>query len=125
MLNGKRIAVLLPAYNAELTLVPTYEDIPHSIVYVYAQSADRVAKERAMRMEIPGKVPPFTAIGPVDDPRFQQPGISAKSEIPGVHGCAYSASNGHNVMFPLSIRLDDQSEPRGRPVQGDIETREG
>jgi glycosyltransferase involved in cell wall biosynthesis len=32
MLNGKRIAVVLPAYNAELTLLSTYEEIPHNVV---------------------------------------------------------------------------------------------
>jgi len=32
MLNGKRIIVVLPAYNAELTLRRTYEEIPKDIV---------------------------------------------------------------------------------------------
>lgn len=32
MLNGKKIVVILPAYNAEKTLKKTYEDIPHDIV---------------------------------------------------------------------------------------------
>jgi glycosyltransferase involved in cell wall biosynthesis len=32
MLNGKRIAVVLPAYNAELTLLSTYQEIPHNVV---------------------------------------------------------------------------------------------
>lgn len=32
MLSGKRIAVVLPAYNAELTLRQTYAEIPHDIV---------------------------------------------------------------------------------------------
>ncbi len=32
MLDGKRIAVILPAYNAERTLRQTYAEIPHDIV---------------------------------------------------------------------------------------------
>ena len=32
MLNGKKIVVVLPAYNAELTLEKTYLEIPHNIV---------------------------------------------------------------------------------------------
>lgn len=32
MINGKRVAVVLPAYNAELTLVSTYNDIPKDVV---------------------------------------------------------------------------------------------
>lgn len=32
MLLGKKIAVVLPAYNAEKTLAKTYEEIPHDIV---------------------------------------------------------------------------------------------
>ena len=32
MLDGKNIIVVLPAYNAELTLWPTYEEIPRDIV---------------------------------------------------------------------------------------------
>jgi len=32
MLHGKKIAVVLPAYRAEKTLVMTYNDIPHDIV---------------------------------------------------------------------------------------------
>jgi glycosyltransferase involved in cell wall biosynthesis len=32
MLHGKRIVVVLPAYNAALTLEKTYRDIPHEIV---------------------------------------------------------------------------------------------
>ncbi|MDD4914307.1 MAG: glycosyltransferase family 2 protein [Methylococcales bacterium] len=32
MLNGKRIAVVLPAYNAELTLLSTYLEIPQDVV---------------------------------------------------------------------------------------------
>ncbi|MEK8015910.1 MAG: glycosyltransferase family 2 protein [Candidatus Parabeggiatoa sp.] len=32
MLNGKKIVVVMPAYNAERTLQRTYEDIPHAIV---------------------------------------------------------------------------------------------
>ena len=31
MLNGKKIVVVLPAYNAELTLRQTYEEIPMDI----------------------------------------------------------------------------------------------
>ena len=32
MLNGKKIVVILPAYNAESTLEKTYNDIPFNIV---------------------------------------------------------------------------------------------
>jgi glycosyltransferase involved in cell wall biosynthesis len=32
MLNGKRVVVILPAYNAERTLEATYRDIPHDLV---------------------------------------------------------------------------------------------
>src|SRR5580698_485761 len=32
MLNGKKIVVVLPAYNAELTLERTYKEIPFNIV---------------------------------------------------------------------------------------------
>ena len=32
MIGGKRVAVVLPAYNAARTLRATYDDIPHDIV---------------------------------------------------------------------------------------------
>jgi len=32
MINGKRVAVVLPAYNAEKTLKKTYDEVPHDIV---------------------------------------------------------------------------------------------
>ena len=32
MLHGKKIIVIMPAYNAEMTLRKTYEEIPHDIV---------------------------------------------------------------------------------------------
>ncbi len=32
MINGRRVAVVLPAYNAALTLKQTYDEIPHDIV---------------------------------------------------------------------------------------------
>ena len=32
MLNGKKVVVVMPAYNAELTLVKTYNSLPHEIV---------------------------------------------------------------------------------------------
>lgn len=32
MLNGKKIVVVMPAYNAEKTLIDTYEHLPHEIV---------------------------------------------------------------------------------------------
>ena len=32
MLNGKRIAVVMPAYNAEQTLLQTHQEIPHHLV---------------------------------------------------------------------------------------------
>jgi hypothetical protein len=32
MLNGKKIIVVLPVFNAELMLRPTYQEMPHEIV---------------------------------------------------------------------------------------------
>ena len=32
MIQGKKVAVVMPAYNAEKTLVKTYEELPHEIV---------------------------------------------------------------------------------------------
>jgi glycosyltransferase involved in cell wall biosynthesis len=32
MLNGKKVVVVMPAYNAEKTLLATYSEIPHNIV---------------------------------------------------------------------------------------------
>ncbi|HAX45858.1 MAG TPA: glycosyl transferase family 2, partial [Nitrospina sp.] len=32
MINGKRVAIVLPAYNAEKTLKKTYSEVPHDIV---------------------------------------------------------------------------------------------
>ncbi|MHC4721706.1 MAG: glycosyltransferase family 2 protein, partial [Planctomycetota bacterium] len=32
MLHGKKIVVIMPAYNAEMTLRKTYNEIPHDIV---------------------------------------------------------------------------------------------
>ena len=32
MIHGKRITVIMPAYNAEKTLRKTYEEIPHDVV---------------------------------------------------------------------------------------------
>ena len=32
MINGKRVTVVMPAYNAEKTLEKTYNEIPHDIV---------------------------------------------------------------------------------------------
>ena len=32
MINGKHVTVVMPAYNAELTLKTTYDEIPHDIV---------------------------------------------------------------------------------------------
>lgn len=48
MLSGKKIVVVLPAYNAEQTLRQTYEEIPHEIVdetiLVDDASQDRTAR---------------------------------------------------------------------------------
>jgi glycosyltransferase involved in cell wall biosynthesis len=48
MLKGKRIVVVMPAYNAEKTLKKTYEEIPHDIVdeivLVDDQSSDHTAE---------------------------------------------------------------------------------
>ncbi len=56
MLNGKKIVVVLPAYNAEKTLEPTFQEIPHQIVddvlLVDDKSSDRtieVAKQLGIR----------------------------------------------------------------------------
>src|SRR5688500_13702203 len=32
MINGKKLVVVMPAYNAAQTLVKTYEELPHEIV---------------------------------------------------------------------------------------------
>jgi len=32
MINGKRIVVIMPAYNAEKTLIQTYKEIPQDVV---------------------------------------------------------------------------------------------
>ena len=32
MINGKKLVIVLPAYNAELTLRQTYSEIPFDIV---------------------------------------------------------------------------------------------
>ena len=32
MINGKKLIIVMPAYNAELTLRSTYAEIPHEIV---------------------------------------------------------------------------------------------
>ena len=32
MIKGKRLCIVLPAYNAETTLEQTYNEIPHNIV---------------------------------------------------------------------------------------------
>ena len=34
MIHGKRIVVVLPAYNAARTLRQTFEELPHEIVLV-------------------------------------------------------------------------------------------
>ena len=40
MINGKKIAVVLPAYNAEKTLRKTYNEIPHDIVDIVILTDD-------------------------------------------------------------------------------------
>ena len=57
MINGKRVAVILPAYNAEQTLRATYADVPHLIVddliLVDDCSSDRTAEvARELRMQV-------------------------------------------------------------------------
>lgn len=56
MLNGKKITVVMPAYNAEKTLVKTYQEIPKDmvddIILVDDHSADRtisIARELGIR----------------------------------------------------------------------------
>ena len=48
MLNEKRVVVVLPAYNAEATLLSTYNEIPMNIVddviLVDDQSTDQTAQ---------------------------------------------------------------------------------
>lgn len=48
MLNDKRVAVVLPAYNAEATLLATFNEIPMNIVddviLVDDKSTDRTAE---------------------------------------------------------------------------------
>ncbi len=62
MIDGKRVAVILPAYNAEQTLRATYADIPHLIVddliLVDDHSADHtaaVARELGMHVIVHDK----------------------------------------------------------------------
>src|SRR3989344_2315376 len=57
MLNGKKIIVVMPAYNAEKTLERTYNLIPHNIVdeviLVDDQSSDQtVAKAQRLRAKV-------------------------------------------------------------------------
>jgi glycosyltransferase involved in cell wall biosynthesis len=48
MIHGKRIAVIMPAYNAERTLARTFEELPHEVVddviLVDDQSSDSTAE---------------------------------------------------------------------------------
>ena len=49
MLNGKKIVVVLPAYNAAKTLLPTYSEIPFSIVDEVVLVDDRSKDETVQR----------------------------------------------------------------------------
>ncbi len=53
MIGGKKLAVVMPAYNAEATLLRTYEELPHDLIDVLIlvddQSRDRTV-EIAMRL---------------------------------------------------------------------------
>ena len=40
MLNGKKIVVVMPAYNARKTVEATYHDLPHDIVDVVLLTDD-------------------------------------------------------------------------------------
>ena len=56
MINGRKVAVVLPAYNAALTLRRTYDEIPHDIVDDViltddASSDDTIAVARALGIE--------------------------------------------------------------------------
>ena len=56
MINGRKVAVVLPAYNAALTLRRTYDEIPHDIVDDIiltddASSDDTIAVARALGIE--------------------------------------------------------------------------
>ena len=48
MLHGKRIVVVMPAYNAEKTLIKTYNEIPHEyvdeVILVDDGSSDRTVE---------------------------------------------------------------------------------
>lgn len=54
MLHGKRVAVVLPAYNAERTLLRTYEDIPHEIVDDVILTDDASSDDTAALSEMLG-----------------------------------------------------------------------
>jgi len=45
MINNKKIAVVLPAYNAARTLQKTYEEIPHDIVDIIILTDDKSSDE--------------------------------------------------------------------------------
>ena len=46
MINGKKITVILPAYNAEHTLKKTFDEIPHNIVDEVILTDDEVLTKR-------------------------------------------------------------------------------
>jgi glycosyltransferase involved in cell wall biosynthesis len=55
MINNKKIAVVLPAYNAARTLQKTYEEIPHDIVDIIILTDDKSSDETlevARRLQI-------------------------------------------------------------------------
>ena len=52
MENGKKIAVVLPAYNAARTLRKTYGEIPHEIVDIVILTDDRSSDDTLSRNRV-------------------------------------------------------------------------
>lgn len=48
MINGRKIVVIMPAYNAEATLRKTFEEIPHDVVDQVMLTDDKSADRTAM-----------------------------------------------------------------------------
>ena len=61
MINNKKVVVVLPAYNAELTLEQTYREIPFDIVddvvLVDDHSSDKTSEKLCKASEIKAKLP--------------------------------------------------------------------
>ena len=54
MIHGKRIVVVLPAYNAARTLRQTYEELPHEIVD-HVILVDDAIQDETLRASVPSR----------------------------------------------------------------------